>query len=259
MDASSPPSGAERELDELRRGAYGRHPDIRVDPAALARLTELEAARTTGPPDGADTEIDKPAAAAVGAPVGDSTRTASGAGAPDPAAGNAPVVASSEGSPLSLWRRLTATRAGRFSIVVGVLVAGVALADTVAGLVGPRPDATLRLAAYEADRGVLRSLTFLGADVDPSSIRGYQPYRGVEPWFSVDRQGLQCLMLIDRSAGSVDGANCVPPGVDLFADIGAWPLVGSDFIDDLPDGSIIRFHYRGDSVDVFRYPASEAD
>ncbi len=49
MDASSPPSDAERELDELRRRAYGPHPDIQNDPAALARLTELEAARTESP------------------------------------------------------------------------------------------------------------------------------------------------------------------------------------------------------------------
>ena len=70
MDASSPPSDAERELNELRARAYGPHPDIQADPAALARLTELEAAHIASPPDGADTEIGAPAAAADGAPVG---------------------------------------------------------------------------------------------------------------------------------------------------------------------------------------------
>jgi hypothetical protein len=247
MDASSSPSDAERELDELRRRAYGPHPDIQFDPAALARLTELEAARTASPPDGADTEIGEPAAAADGAPVAVSAWAASRADRPDPAAAIAPVVASSEGSPRSLWHRL---RARRSSFVAGALVAFFALAYTVAWLVGPHPDATLYPVADEADGVVLSLLEFLGADANPSSIRGYQPYRGVEPWFSEERQGFQCFMIVERSSRTVDGANCVPPGVDLFADIGA---------EGLPDGSIIRFHYRGDSVDVFLYPASEAD
>lgn len=66
----------------------------------------------------------------------------------------------------------------------------------------------------------------LGADADESTIPGYQPYGGVEPWFHVDRRGYQCLMIIKRSGPAVEDANCVPPGVDLFADISAWPLRG---------------------------------
>ena len=66
-------------------------------------------------------------------------------------------------------------------------------------------------------------------------------------------------MLVDRPTRSVDGANCVPPWIDLFADVGAWPLLGNDYVEGLPDGSIIRFHYSGDTVDVFLYPASKAD
>jgi hypothetical protein len=241
MDPSSQPSEANRELNELRRRAYGPHPDIQADPAALARLTELEAARRADPPDGADTGIREPAAAADGAPA----RTAS-----------------SEGLPRSLWHRLTATRARRRRssfVAAGALVVFFALAYIMASLDGPDPDATLHPVADEADGAVLAMLGFLGADADHSTIRGYEPYRGVEPWFVAERQGLQCFMLIKRSGPSVDGANCVPPGVDLFADTGAWPLLGDDFIEGLPNGSIVRFHYRGHSVDVFLYPASEAD
>ena len=234
MDASSPPSEAERELNELRRRAYGPHPDIQADPAALARLTELEAARRAGPPDGADTGIGEPAAAA-------------------------------EGAPQSLWRRLTATRARRSSFVAGALVVffalAFALAYTMASLVGqPRPDVILHPVA-EADNAVFKTLRFLGSNADESTIRGYQPYRGVEPVFHMDRRGYQCLRIIERSGPAVGGANCVPPGVDLFADI-AWPLGGHDLVEGLPglpDGSLVRFHYRGHSVDVFLYPASKAD
>jgi hypothetical protein len=63
-------------------------------------------------------------------------------------------------------------------------------------------------------------------------------------------------MLIDRSGPFVDGANCVPPGVDLFADVGGQTHSGDDAMLGLPKGSVVRFHYRGDSVDVFLYPAS---
>jgi hypothetical protein len=143
--------------------------------------------------------------------------------------------------------------------MAGALVASIALAYTLVWLVGPHPDATLHPIADEADGVVLSMLEVLGADADHSSFRGYQQYRGVEPWFSVDRQGFQCFMIIERSGPTVDGANCVPPGVDLFADIGAFPPSRDDSMEALPKGSIIRFHYRGDSVDVFLYPASEAD
>jgi hypothetical protein len=260
MDPSSPPSDAKRELDELRRRAYGPHPDIQVDPTALARLKELEAARTAIPPDGADTEVGEPAAAPDSASVADSAWTTFRADGPDPAASIAPVVASSEGSPRSTWHRLTATRARRNAFMAAPLVvAFLTLAYTVAWIVRPHPDATLNPIADEADGVVFSMLQALGSDAPHSSFRGYQPYRGVEPWFFVDKQGFHCFMIIERSGPTVDGANCVPPGVDLFADIGAWPLSRDDYMEGLPDGSIIRFHYRGDSVDVFLYPALEAD
>ncbi|OUM45445.1 hypothetical protein [Arthrobacter sedimenti] len=258
MDASSPSSDAGRELGELRRRAYGPHADIQADPAALARLTELETARTASPPEGTDTELDEPAAAADSAPAADFAGTVSGTDRPDTAAGIAPAMASREGSPRSFWHRITATRVRRSWFMAAALVAFLALAYAVEWLIGPHPDATLHPLADEADGVVFSMLDVLGADVDRSSLRGYEPYRGVEPWFAVDRQGLQCFMIIDRSGPTVDGANCVPPGVDLFADIGAWPLLGDDSMEGLPGGSIIRFHYRGDSVDAFLYPASGA-
>jgi hypothetical protein len=140
--------------------------------------------------------------------------------------------------------------------VAGALAVFLAGVFAVAWIVRPHPDATLRPVADEADGVVLSVLEFLGADADQSSFRGYQQYRGVEPWFSVDGQGLQCFMIINRSGPMVDGANCVPPGVDLFADIAGDFLSADDGMERLPNGSIVRFHYRGDSVDVFLYPAS---
>lgn len=256
MDTSSPPSGAERELDELNRRAYGPHPDIQNDPAALSRLTELETARTESPLTGVDTETGGHTEASDGEPAADAVWTESEADRPDAAAGFAPLVASSEGPLRTFSHRLIGTSARR--LVAGALVALVALAYTVAWLVRPHPDATLRPIADGADDLVLLMTEIVGAQ-DPSSMRGYQTYRGYEPWFFVERQGWQCLMLVHVASRHVEGGNCVPPEVDLFADTDEWPFFGKDSVEDLPDGSIIRFHYRGDSVDVFRYPGSAAD
>lgn len=60
---------ARRELDELRRRAYGRDADIRDDPDALARLAELER-RAHDPHAGADDEPDAGAHPTSGAGTG---------------------------------------------------------------------------------------------------------------------------------------------------------------------------------------------
>lgn len=260
MDPSSPRSDAERELDELRRRAYGPHPDIQSDPAALVRLAALEAARTASLRAAAGTEVTAPAAAPDSGSVAHSTWPTFIDEWPESATSIAPVAKPSTGLMSSAWRRRTATQVRRYSsmatLVSTALAVFVAAVITVAWIVRPHPDATLRPIADEADHAVLTMLSFLGSDAPHSSFRGYQPYRGVEPWFSVDGQGLQCFMIINRSGPFVDGANCVPPGVDLFADVGGDTLSADDGMEGLPKGSIVRFHYRGDSVDVFLYPAS---
>lgn len=54
--------------------------------------------------------------------------------------------------------------------------------------------------------------------IDDSAQKG-APREGVWsacPWFLVNMQGFHCFMIIERGPIGVDGANCVPPGVDLF-------------------------------------------
>ena len=254
MDASLPPSDDRRELDELRRRAYGRHPDVPIDRAALARLMALEASRTASESDSADTEP-----AAVAARAADADGITSDADPPDAAVTVSPGSGSGRDSPRTRWRRLTGTPARRSWLAAGALLGVLALVNAAVGLVGPHPDATLHRVETEADSLVITLLGFLGPDAERSSIRGYESYRGFQPWFSREKNGLQCFMIVKRSTRSVDGATCVPRGVDLFAEVGAWPVVDLGLGDDLPDGSIVRFHYRGESVDVFVYPASEVD
>ena len=146
--------------------------------------------------------------------------------------------------------------------MAGAMVVFLAFSYTMASLVGqPRPDAILHPIADEAENAVFKSLSFYSSNADESTIRGYQPYRGRQPVFHMDRRGYQCLRIFGPGYGAPD-PTCVPPGVDLFADVGTWPFQNHDFIEGipgLPDGSIARFHYRGHSVDVFLYPASKAD
>jgi hypothetical protein len=254
MDVPALPPDAERELDDLRRRAYGPHPDIQSDPAALARLTELEAARA-GRPSGVS-NLTEPA---DGARPGGSARDPSVADQDDPNGGIEPEEEYSDAATRTLWQRLTGSRIGRGLALAGALAVIIALAFGLARLVVPQPDATLHQFADEADDAVLSVLDFLGSDADLSTVRGYEAFRGVEPWFLVEKTGQHCFMIIQRSSRTVDGANCVPPGVELFADVGEWPLIGPSFTENLPDGSIMRFHYRGDSVDVYVYPTAEAD
>lgn len=267
MDASSSRSDAQRELDELRRRAYGPHPDIESDPAALVRLAELEAAHTASLRTATGTEFTAPAAAPDSGPGAHPTWTTSIEEWPEPATSVAPAAEAGTGLVSSAWRRRAAIQVRRYSFMATlmstVLAVFVAAVITVAWIVRPRPDATLHQIADEADSAVLQMLGFLstlefpwGEAAGQSSFRGYQQYRGFEPWFFVDGRGYRCFMLIDRSGPFVDGANCVPPGVDLFADVGGQTHSGDGAVMGLPKGSVVRFHYRGDSVDVFLYPAS---
>jgi hypothetical protein len=256
MDTSSVPSDAERELAELRARAYGPDADIQTDRAALTRLRELEAAHLSGPPECGDDQADAPAAAGARDPDVEPSATEGGMGAevgPD----NSPLSSSADRlRPPS--RRAAATRAGRATIAVGAVAAAVAVGYAVDWLVGPHPDATLLPVTDTASSVALAMLGFLEAQPAASTIRGYDSFRGIEPWFFKNEQGFHCFMLITGPA-SVDGANCVPPGVELFADITPWRQLVDEDTEPLPAGSIIRFQYRDDRVDVYVYPPSQGN
>ena len=261
MDTSSVPSDAARELAELRARAYGPDADIQGDPEALRRLRELEAARLVGlprHPERGDEEADAPAASAAARDpdVGPSATQGGDVGAwarPDVS-----LDAATDARPRSLSRRTASTRAGRTTIVVGAVAAALAVGYAVDWFVGPHPDVTLRAVTDTANSSALAMIGFLEAQPDASTIRGYDSYRGIEPWFFKNEQGFQCFMLVTGPT-SVDGANCAPPGVELFADITPWRQLVDEDTEPLPAGSIIRFHYRDDRVDVYVYPPSQSN
>jgi len=243
---SAPDAG--RELRDLRARAYGPDADIQDDPAALARLAELEArhARAAAPP-----EVEESAptdAAHIDLGEGEVIDVR-----PSPASESSPREAAGD----SRLRQLTSSRSGRIWLGAAAGIAIVAIAYGVTWAFGPHPDATLWPTTVEPDTQVLSLM--LDADIDLSTLEAYEPFHGVEPWFAVDDYGSPCLMIVERSTNALLEAHCTPREAELFADIGAWPAVDADFAEGMPDGSIIRFHYRGNAVDAFVHPARETD
>jgi hypothetical protein len=251
MDTSPLPPDDERELAVLRARAYGPDADIQTDPAALERLWQLEEALHPRAAERRDDESVPDAATAGGAP----TATTPEAATAEPGAENSAGAAASDDPPRPRWRAILATRTGRAAIAAAaVLAAGYA----VGWLVVPHPDATLHRNADEASALAQSMIGFLGARPVDSTIRGYDTFWGIEPWYFEDEQGFHCFMLVTRP-GFVDGANCVPPGVELSADIMPSPQVVDGDSEPLPPGSIVRFHYLGDRVDAYFYPPADAD
>ena len=283
MNELPPPSDAERELKDLRARAYGPDHDIGADPAALARLAELENARVADTAARPGVELLTPAANAGGtaAPASDASGTAepasdargtgpaaSDADRPAPAGAamdHARTASSRGGFWRSLWRRATATPSRRIWFLAASSVMVVIVVYAVTWLDRPTPDATLHPLDGDNDGQLIRLMEQLG-HVNFSTLQEYEPYRGVEPW-TVNRDGQLCLVAVARARTQVFNSQCVPPGTELFVNLtiapgvefGPWRSFDDAYAEGLPDGSVIRFHLRDDAVDVFVYPAPEAD
>ena len=241
MDGPPIPADDERELRELRARAYGRDADLFDDPVGLARLAELENRR---------------AAQATAARIDGEAASRAEAEVPPDAALPPDAAPSATGRPsaASGWRRVVSERSREIWLGAGAGVVVVAIGWGVAWLGEPRPTATLSSTAGRADEEVLALVAEPAGwfDIDTTRLRAYETYRGVEPWSARDEFGNPCLLLIDRAADEVLEAACTPQEVRLIADIGAWPADVSDyaFAEGLPDGTVIRFQHRGDTVDV---------
>lgn len=278
MTAGTPLSaGAEDELRVLRARAYSAESDIQDDPAALARLAELEAAhaaalhnvpedlpapvpdaaRSSDPSAVDQSRVDQPGVAALVAgfaPVGDGPQESS------VTVTGVPATTSARAMVASFRDRLIATRSRRIGLVAGAAVAVLVIAYAVVWVVVPHPDATLRPVDALPDSQVYRLLAFAEVlEMDASTLRAYETYRGVEPWSTEDAYGNPCLFVIEPSSDNLLEATCAPPGGELYADIGAWPYWGDDFGEGLPAGTVIRFHLNGDQVDAYVYPGPETE
>ena len=158
------------------------------------------------------------------------------------------VVTGEPVRPGSLWQRVTASRTGRVWLIVVLAVVVLAVVSTANWSAAPRPEATLQSTGAEADSEILSAVSSAPlAELDSSTLHGYEPYRGVQPW-SPRSPGSRCLMAIVGS--SLWGIRCAPLGAELLLDYGAWPLDRAAYADGLVDGTVIRLQHHGDWVDT---------
>jgi hypothetical protein len=239
-----------RELDELRARAYGPDADIEDDPAALARLIELEAARVAPLVEGHDTVTGAAAPAGTapstsfpiaGTAVGESLVTLE----PSSATGRRTNEDSSRSLSLSL--RANEARSRLPFVAALILVVGT-LVYATARLVVPHPDATLQLDQTEPNSLVVGVLDNTGVSVDPDTLRQFQPYRDIGV-FSIEHSDrpMTCLVVLDSAGSGRFDFDCAPHGVEVI--LHQW--VGDGFADWLPEGSVVSFHLRDGTVEIF--------
>ena len=218
MEGLSRPSDADREFHELRRRAYGPDPDISVDPPALARLRELEAANRT--------DVNPLPVASARGSAADS---------------EAPAEAASTKHPVPKWSRLY--------WIGGALVLVGGIVTTTLLLSPPRPDATLH-STRSAAGNQLPVLLVEGMEV--STLRGYGLYLGLEIYSGVNAFNSPCLVARHRASGTLSEYRCTPAPADLMMDVSSSGD-GFEGFEGRAGVGIIRFVLRDDTVDAYVY------
>lgn len=230
------PSPLTEELVALRRRAYGPDADIEADPAALARLAELEG---RGPTQRVDTLV--PAAAApssVDAEPGEPSSTEGGVAA-DPG-----PPADSEPSHPRWWRRPAL-------LVAAAVVALVVLAASVMMTLDARPDRTLTPTPTSAEIPFPDGFSWLTSalGIPRDALRSYRGVGDIIVWAGTAEDGVACL-LVTGTDGPF-GFGCARGGRDATADIVLDSKMASIPPTGLPERTTLRFVYRGDTVDVW--------
>ncbi len=249
-EGSSRPTDTERELNVLRARAYGPRADIYADPTALARLIDLEAAAAL-------TRTTQRSLGAV-ATAADASSTAS-PGALNPAAADPGSAAGGGIEELTSppkrraqfsWRGARRARNGTWWAVAGVAVIASIGAAAVVWLGGPRPDASLQRTAADANSTAMAVLGGNGWRPVASTLRQFEPYHGVVVWSVETAIGDICIAAWD-STGSRFDFRCSPPATEHSVHLRNDPNATDGFGDWLPEGSILSFHLRDNTVDVF--------
>ena len=278
MDAPPLSSDPRAELAALRRRAYGPNADIHHDAAALARLNALEEAVRVEEEASAqreramraaerNTNVDEPSVRTSRPSISmiDDVSLAR-EGRSSPAATVAPLAVREPGhdrldtdagstsvpeqpATTRWWRRIH-TR----WLVAAAVVAGMIIGLALPMLLPPFPDATL---SKMGDPGVPMPMeedvgTIYSAQDETGQL--YEQFEGMDLWTVESENGGMCLYVI--ADGSWVAAGCAPEGLAVIADAQAYP--GSvAFLDDLPEGSVVRFEVRGDVIDVWVVAADD--
>jgi len=244
MDEPAIGSDTGGELTELRKRAYGPRPDIEEDPAALARLIELEAAQH-----GSSDPIEPMVAPLAGTPKTAPTVTATLTTEPP-----SPPPKEAPSAPTRQWG-LIALAVGAAIALTGVLAAAVVAweppPDAVMHPTGAEPDdALLTLLAAEGPRPGPNTEGISDMQIDLSTLRAFGTYLEVEVWSATNVFGSPCLIGVHRATEDVVARRCMPTSADLFMDM-HWDVHhGDDVRRALPEGQVLRFFLRADAVDV---------
>ncbi|HYH76478.1 MAG TPA: hypothetical protein VD841_03105 [Arthrobacter sp.] len=165
----------------------------------------------------------------------------------------APADAASIEHPVPKWLRL--------GPLAGALVLAGGIVTTTLLLTAPRPEATLHPTGAAADDQV-RVMVSLGEPsplmIEPSTLRGYGSYLGLEIWSGVNAFDSPCLLAVHRARGNYSEARCAPAPADLIMDVSSSGDGFEGFEGRAGDG-IIRFILRDDTVDAYVYLIPEAD
>lgn len=271
MEAPSLTPERSKELADLRRRAYGPDADIDGDPAALRRLSELEAlARTqvaddvpdpfapaaqdgqagqAGQDDPADPYDERDGRADAGeeasAPSLDEPAENPGPSPADPASAE-PAPASSAARPW--WRRVPL-----WSVTA---LAGIA-AGVAIGLAWPTdselpPDVTLKVEPGGGERGAgfTENLNYWG--VDAGTVVPHEAFDVIQVWTARGIDDSRCLMLSHE--GTFLSATCSGAGLDPILDFTVYDSMSIELDAALPVGTVIRFVGRDAAVDVWVRP-----
>ncbi|WP_100813854.1 hypothetical protein [Microbacterium lacus] len=273
------PTRGDAELRELRLRAYGPDADIESDPAALARLRELEGVRRAVPaassPGTASAATSGPSGSSVpprpplpvsplvagepgSLPVDDRNSDASAAAmAATPA--SAPATPGDASTPRARsWARRLArwSRNPRAIAVAAVALVVVLALAIVPGLFTDRPDALLRVDPGYADEQLSTEyrlfLRQIGADMD--DFMRFEDFAGLQVWGTPTDAPVRCVLVSDGPQ-DVRALSCIPRGLDPVADMMVYPgsPVPGDLEERYPDagaGTAVRFTLSGDSVEV---------
>ncbi len=250
MDATALGPEEARELAALRQRAYGPHPDIAADAAALARLAALESASHPVTVPAPSPRSERPAPATDAAPP-----VARDAWVPqEPAAPAPPRVTRTP-----LRRRLRDAAASakgwiarrRMVAIAVAFVLVVAIAWGGAQLAAPQSDRSLGRIPAGVDGERLARQGFLdAAGVTVAEVQRFEAYESLQVWVVLADTGDRCLV-IDADRYGVLGFNCTPAGLDPVIDLRVWRGMREQVFGDLPPDSFLRFEHIGSRVHVW--------
>lgn len=242
------------ELERLQRRAYGPGADIAGDAAAMARLSELEAAQRQPNP-----VVDAPEA-----PWWRRRRWLAILGSAIAALALIAVLVAWMSQLLAPGSTPIQTDASTAEMLPPVLDAQGP--TVIAPHYALTPDYVLALESFGADadepKDPYGTLNWLGLSTD--ELGRYEDFRGLSVWSGKSRFGTVCLLVAHPGQGLREGIGdegCSPEGLDTIADLvnprndgsGGVSYNSGGVFADLPTDSLIRFVLQGDHVDVYLY------